>query len=67
VSLEADVLEVTTEDRQHWASVRFWGVLREDGGPARPFDETWNLTKPVDDSSGWLLAGIQQNEPATAH
>ncbi len=67
VSLEADVLEVTTEARQHWASVRFWGVLREDGGPSRSFDETWNLVKPIDDSSGWLLAGIQQNEPATAH
>lgn len=67
VSLDADLLEVTTEGPKHWASVRFWGVLREDGGPARSFDETWNLVKPVDDSSGWMLAGIQQNEPATAH
>jgi len=24
----------------------------------------WNLAKPVDDSSGWLLAGIQQVEEA---
>ena len=26
----------------------------------RTFDEIWNLVKPVDGSSGWLLAGIQQ-------
>ena len=24
----------------------------------KEFDEIWNLSKPVDDSSGWLLAGI---------
>jgi predicted lipid-binding transport protein (Tim44 family) len=61
VSLDADVLEVATEGHEHWASVRFTGTLREDGN-AQPtgFDEVWNLTKPVDGSSGWLLAGIQQ-------
>lgn len=61
VSLDADVLEVATEGREHWASVRFTGTMREDGS-AQPtgFDEVWNLTKPVDGSSGWLLAGIQQ-------
>ena len=25
-----------------------------------PFDEVWNLVKPVDGSTGWLVAGIQQ-------
>jgi predicted lipid-binding transport protein (Tim44 family) len=24
------------------------------------FAEVWNLVKPADGSSGWLLAGIQQ-------
>ncbi|MEO5701347.1 MAG: Tim44-like domain-containing protein [Casimicrobiaceae bacterium] len=68
VRLDTDLLEVTTEDRHHWASVRFSGLLREDGAEARPFDETWNLSKPVDGSSGWVLAGIQQNEAAdTVH
>lgn len=71
VRLDAEVLEVTTEGDHHWASVQFTGLLREDGSESgKPFDETWNLTKPVDNSSGWLLAGIQQNEtaaPATAH
>ncbi|MEP7181352.1 MAG: Tim44-like domain-containing protein, partial [Betaproteobacteria bacterium] len=60
-TLGAEVLEVTTEGGRHWASVRYTGVLREDGAEqAKPFDEVWNLTKPVDGRSGWLLAGIQQ-------
>ena len=61
VSLEAGVLEVTTEDASHLASVRYTGLVREDGDSnPKPLDEIWNLTKPVDGSSGWLLAGIQQ-------
>ena len=59
--LDAEILEATTEGRQHWMSVRFTGLLREDGTTVpKEFEETWNLVKPVDDSSGWLLAGIQQ-------
>ena len=61
VSIDADVLDVTTEGRSHWASVRFTGLVREDGEPTpKPVDEVWNLAKPVDGSSGWVLAGIQQ-------
>lgn len=61
VTLDAEVLEVTTEDSKHWASVRYTGLLREDGQPLpKPIDEVWNLTKPVNGKSGWLLAGIQQ-------
>ena len=68
VRLDAELLEVATEGNQHWASVRFSGLVREDGIEApKLFDETWNLVKPVDGSSGWLLAGIQQNEPASVH
>jgi len=61
VTLNAELLEVQTEGNAHWASVRFSGTMREDGA-ATPvaFDEVWNLSKPVDGSSGWLLAGIQQ-------
>ncbi|MFO1304174.1 MAG: Tim44-like domain-containing protein [Burkholderiales bacterium] len=59
--LDAEILEVATEGRQHWMSVRFTGELREDGALLpKPFEEVWNLVKPVDDSSGWMLAGIQQ-------
>ena len=60
-SLNADLLEVATESDKHWASVRFSGLAREAPGAApEGFEEVWNLVKPADGSSGWLLAGIQQ-------
>ena len=61
VTLDADVLDVSTEGDKHWASVRFTGLVREDGEPQpKPIDEVWNLAKPVRGTSGWLLAGITQ-------
>jgi predicted lipid-binding transport protein (Tim44 family) len=61
LSLNADLLEVATEGDKHWASVRFSGTIRESAaGPTGGFEEVWNLAKPVDGSSGWTLAGIQQ-------
>jgi predicted lipid-binding transport protein (Tim44 family) len=61
VTLNAALLELVTEGALHWASVRFSGSIRERvGAPAAPFEEIWNLQKPADGSSGWLLAGIQQ-------
>ncbi|HEY3178726.1 MAG TPA: TIM44-like domain-containing protein [Casimicrobiaceae bacterium] len=66
-ALDAEILEVVTEGRQHVASVRFNGLVREDGAAQpKPFVEIWNLVKPVDGSSGWLLAGIQQAEEPLA-
>jgi predicted lipid-binding transport protein (Tim44 family) len=60
-SLDATILDVSTEGGNHWASVHFQGMLREDGAVLpKPFDEIWNLVKPVDGKSGWLLAGIRQ-------
>jgi predicted lipid-binding transport protein (Tim44 family) len=61
LSLDAQLLEVATEGDKYWASVRFSGQVRETAGsePAA-FSEVWHLAKPVDGSSGWLLAGIQQ-------
>lgn len=61
VTLDASLIEVVTEGRLHWASVRFSGSIREHASAqAGPFEEIWHLQKPVDGSSGWLLAGIQQ-------
>jgi predicted lipid-binding transport protein (Tim44 family) len=61
VSLDADLLELANEKNNYWASVRFSGLVRETPN-AEPvgFEEVWNLVKPADGSSGWLLAGIQQ-------
>jgi len=62
VTLNAALVELVTEGGLHWASVRFSGSMREEtGAPAGPFEEIWNLQKPADGSSGWLLAGIQQS------
>jgi len=60
-SLDAQVVDFATEDERHWVSVRFSGRVRE-AAEADPVDfaEVWNLVKPADGSSGWLLAGIQQ-------
>ena len=60
-SLQADLLEVATEGDRHWASVHFSGTVRDtpNAAPAE-FQEVWNLVKPANGASGWLLAGIQQ-------
>jgi predicted lipid-binding transport protein (Tim44 family) len=61
VALDAELLELATEGKEHWASVRFSGTVSEGRGTApEGFSEVWNLVKPADGSSGWLLAGIQQ-------
>ena len=61
VTLNAEVLEVVTEDNLYVASVRFSGMIRERNDvPAQPFNEMWHLEKPVNGSSGWLISGIQQ-------
>ncbi len=61
VTLDADLLEALTEGDTHWASVRFSGMIRDSANAQpEPFQEIWNLAKPVSGSSGWVLAGIQQ-------
>ena len=63
VSLESKVLEVFEEDGYEYASVRFWGLIREsEGAGPEPFDETWHVRKKMADRRAtWLIAGIQQN------
>jgi Tim44-like domain len=64
-SVAAEVIDVTTEADLFWVGVRFHGLAREGGATvAQPFDELWNLSKPTDGSSGWLVAGIQQTKVA---
>jgi len=41
-------------------SVRFSGLIREQDGQPEAFSEIWNLEKPVNGRSGWLISGIQQ-------
>jgi predicted lipid-binding transport protein (Tim44 family) len=61
VTLEAEVLDVVTEERKYIVSVRFSGLIRETPGTEpQPFSEIWHLEKPLDGRSGWQVAGIQQ-------
>jgi predicted lipid-binding transport protein (Tim44 family) len=62
VRLDAQVLEFAQEDDRQIVSVRFHGLIREEkDAPASAFDETWHLTKPLDGSRDWAIAGIAQN------
>ena len=61
--LNAELLEVSTKDNRHIASVHFSGMIREEAGAtAAPFAEVWNLSKPSEreGGKGWVIAGIQQ-------
>ncbi|GAB2181052.1 TIM44-like domain-containing protein [Denitratisoma sp. agr-D3] len=61
MQLDAELVEVVSDDSRHVASVRFHGLLREEPGAAPVnFDEVWHLTKPVNGGEGWRVAGIQQ-------
>jgi predicted lipid-binding transport protein (Tim44 family) len=61
VTLNAEVLDVTSEGDLYIVSVRFSGLIREESG-AEPqqFSEVWHLEKPVNGRTGWLVSGIQQ-------
>lgn len=58
--LEAKLLGIEELDGEYMASVEFSGVIREEAsaGP-NPFREVWNMSKPKDGKSGWLVAGLQ--------
>jgi len=60
VMLEAQLLGIEDMADAYMASVEFNGMIREEpsAGPS-PFREVWNMTKPKNGSSGWLVAGVQ--------
>jgi predicted lipid-binding transport protein (Tim44 family) len=62
MQLDAELLDVSTEAAWAMASVRFSGQIREEANAVpEAFSEVWHLSKPVDGSRGWAIAGIQQN------
>ena len=63
VNLDAILLGIETGSTEYLASVRFSGSMRENNqAEATPFEEVWNLSKPVEGRGGWLLAGIQEQQ-----
>lgn len=60
--LDANLLNVETDNDSAIASVRFTGQMKAlPDGETEPFDEVWHVEKNLaDPNSVWLLAGIQQ-------
>lgn len=55
VHLDAEVIDVTEEERRYIVSVHFSGQIREErNGPVENFSEVWHMTKPTDGSRGWV-------------
>lgn len=61
IEVNANLLEVVTENNHAIASVRMTGQLSENKGAPENFDEIWHVQKDLqDDKAVWLLSGIQQ-------
>jgi predicted lipid-binding transport protein (Tim44 family) len=61
VTIDAELLGIETAANEYLASVKFVGMIKSaPTAAAEPFQEVWNLSKPVSGGSGWMLAGIQQ-------
>jgi predicted lipid-binding transport protein (Tim44 family) len=61
INLNADLLEVVTENNHAIASVRMTGQIAENKGTPESFDEIWHVQKDLqNDKAVWLLSGIQQ-------
>jgi predicted lipid-binding transport protein (Tim44 family) len=61
VKIDAELLGIETISDEYVASVKFTGQIKSapDAQP-EPLAEVWNMSKPVNGSTGWVLAGIQQ-------
>ena len=61
IFVNAELIEVVSENSHAIASVRMTGQLSENKGPTENFDEIWHVQKNLhDDKAAWLLSGIQQ-------
>ncbi|MCD2513037.1 Tim44 domain-containing protein [Comamonas endophytica] len=58
--IEAQLLGIEDLGDGYMASVEFSGMIREEASASpSPFREVWNMTKPKNGNSGWLVAGVQ--------
>jgi predicted lipid-binding transport protein (Tim44 family) len=61
VTIDAELLGIETIGDDYLASVKFVGMIKSaPTAAAEPFAEVWNMAKPLNGSTGWVLAGIQQ-------
>ena len=59
VDLTAKLLGIATEQNDYVAVVDFTGAMKFDG-EFETVHERWILTRPLNETEGWLLAGIEQ-------
>lgn len=64
VSVEAELVEALVEGDYAVASVRFYGLIREDDARnPEPFDEVWHVRQDLRKRNApWLIMGIQQRD-----
>lgn len=64
VSVEAELVEAVVEGDYGIASVRFYGLIREDDARnPEPFDEVWHVRQDLRKRNApWLIMGIQQRD-----
>ena len=62
LNVDASITDAAIEGDYAYASVRFWGLIRETpGANPEPFDEIWHVRrKAASPKDPWLIAGIQQ-------
>jgi len=62
VSVDASMADAAIDGDYAYASVRFWGLLREaPGANPEPFDEVWHVRRKAGNPKDpWVIAGIQQ-------
>ncbi len=65
INLSVNLLGILTEGDENVAVVEFDGAMKV-AGEFEQVRESWVLVKKADDSTGWLLAGIEQVEDPEA-
>jgi predicted lipid-binding transport protein (Tim44 family) len=62
LNVDASITDAAIEGDYAYASVRFWGLLRETpGANPEPFDEVWHVRRKATNAKDpWVIAGIQQ-------
>jgi predicted lipid-binding transport protein (Tim44 family) len=62
VSVDAAIADAAIDGDFAYASVRFWGLIREaPGANPEPFDEIWHVRRRAGKANDpWVIAGIQQ-------
>jgi len=56
----SQVIDWDYDNDRFVVSVRFSGLVSENGGPAHGFTEVWHVARPADGTGEWKIIGVQQ-------